>query len=93
LVALIVYQSAVCLMTPPYLPLVASVPRGTPATLEKTVLEVREASDADGASLGAIKVEVDWVGPRLDNDTGGSLHDWVMHGAGIGVPGSVAPGP
>jgi hypothetical protein len=54
----IVCWPTVCLVTPLYFPLVASVPQGT-SKPEESALEEREASGADGASLGAVGVEVD----------------------------------
>jgi hypothetical protein len=71
---------------PSYLLLVAPVSWGT------LVLEVREALGADGASLGAIGIEVDGAHPRPGDGTGGLLWDLVLHGANISAPGSAAPG-
>jgi hypothetical protein len=78
--ASIVHRPGARLVTPLYLPLVASVPRGTPAP------------GVDVASLGVISVEVDGASPRPGDDTRGLLRDWVISGAGIGALGSVAPG-
>jgi hypothetical protein len=49
-------------------------------------------SGADGASLGAVNIEVDGSSPRPGDDIEGSICDLVMRGAGIGVPGSATPG-
>jgi hypothetical protein len=49
-------------------------------------------SDIDGASLGTISVEVDRASPRQGDDTGCSLHDLVLRGVSLGMPGSTAPG-
>jgi hypothetical protein len=54
--------------------------------------KVREAPGADGTSLGAVNIEVDRSSPRPSDDAGGLLWDRVMCGAGIGAPGSAAPG-
>jgi hypothetical protein len=48
-------------------------------------------SGADEMSLGATNVELDGVGPQPRDDTGSSLWDLVMHGAGFGVPRVVQP--
>jgi hypothetical protein len=71
---------------PSYLLSVAPVSWGTLA------LEVREALGADGASLGAIGIEVDGAHPRPGDGTGGLLWDLVLHGANISAPGSAALG-
>jgi hypothetical protein len=63
------------------------VPRETPAP----EVPGQEMLGADGASLGAASVEVDCTGPQPSVDTGDSLWDLVMHGAGFSVPGSAAP--
>jgi hypothetical protein len=34
-----------------------------------------------------MSIEVDGAGPRAGDDAGGLLHDLVVHGAGLGVPG------
>jgi hypothetical protein len=57
------------LVTPPYLPLVASVPRGTLASVESAP-EVQEALGANGALLGTIGIEVDGASPRPGDDAG-----------------------
>jgi hypothetical protein len=77
------------LVTPPYLPLVATVPRGTPVSVELAP-EVREALGADGASLGAVSVKADGANPRSGGDAGGLLWDRVMRGTGISASGTVA---
>jgi hypothetical protein len=77
-------------VTPPYLSLLASVQRRTPAP-EELAPEVREVMGADGTSLGAVSVKVDGAIPRPGDDAGGLFWDWVMHGAGIGAPGSARP--
>jgi hypothetical protein len=88
--ALIVCQPTTCLVSPPYLPLVASVPGGT-TTPEGSALEVREPLGADGASLCAVSVRVDGAIPMPGDDARGLFHDWVMSGVGIGAPRSTVP--
>jgi hypothetical protein len=88
---LIIHRPTTRLVTPSYLPLVASVRQGTPVP-EESASKVREAPGADGTSLGAVSIEVDGACLWLGNDTNGLLCDWVMHNAGIGAPRSVAPG-
>jgi hypothetical protein len=67
-----------------------------PSTMESTPEAwealVQEMSGADGASLDAINLEVDGASPWPGDDVGGSLWDLVMHGAIIGVLGSIALG-
>jgi hypothetical protein len=46
----------------------------------------------NGASLGIVSVEVDGADPQPGVDVGALSHDLVMHGAGLGMPGSTAPG-
>jgi hypothetical protein len=86
LLALIVRRPTTHLVTPPYLPLVAPVPQGTP------MLEVWEASSTNGTLQGAISTEVDGASLRPGDGSRGLLQDWVMHGAGIGAPRNVASG-
>jgi hypothetical protein len=64
--ASIIHRPTALLVTPPYLSLVSSVP-------EESAPEVREASGADGESLGAVNIEVDGASPRLGDDAGGLL--------------------
>jgi hypothetical protein len=53
---------------------------------------VQEMLGADGVSLSAVSVEVDGASPRPSDDTGGSLYDLVMCGAGLGMLGRAIPG-
>jgi hypothetical protein len=55
-------------------------------------VHVWELPGADGASLGTISVEVDAVGPQLGDEARGPLCDLVVHGTGLGMPRSTAPG-
>jgi hypothetical protein len=87
----IIPRPATCLVTPPYLPLVSLVSRGTSAP-EESALEVQEAPGADGTSLGAIGVEVDGASLFPGDGAGGFLKDSVMRGTGISAPRSTAPG-
>jgi hypothetical protein len=48
--------------------------------------------NTNGASLGAISIEVDGASPQPGDGNGGSLRNLVMCGIGIGVPGSAALG-
>jgi hypothetical protein len=65
------------LVTPTHLPLVASVPRGTPMSEES-------APGAGGTLLGTISIEVDGACPRPGDDTGGLLRYWLIRDTGIG---------
>jgi hypothetical protein len=47
---------------------------------------------ADGALLGTVSVEVEEANPGADVHTGGLLCDLLMHGTGLGMPRSAAPG-
>jgi hypothetical protein len=98
--ALIVHRPTVRLVISPYLPLVVSPATsvGDPTLVYLSSLwsvampQETPAPGADSASLGAINIEVDGVGPLPCDDAGGFLQDWVMHGDDIGSLGSVAPG-
>jgi hypothetical protein len=60
--------------------------------LQALMLSVREVSGTDGASPGTVSVEVDVASPWTGNDTRCSLRDLLMHGAGLGISGSITPG-
>jgi hypothetical protein len=81
----IVCQPTAYLVTPPYLPLVASVDRGTQTP------EVQDASGVDGMLLGTFSIDVDGARPRSGDDIEDLLQDWVMHGTDISAPESASP--
>jgi hypothetical protein len=66
--------------------------RGTQSSgcRQESAPEVLEAPGADGALLGTASIEVDGANPWPGDDARGLLRDWVMPGASIGAPGSVA---